>query len=338
VFRAMVGFMLRSLRPRHRVTLLATVLALLLLQLLRLPPASASPGGAATSALRGSIVVTDADTLAAALTPGAQLVLHGGTYELPASLSLPAGASLRAHPGHVVALQLAPSAPHPVLSIVDADGASVSGVHVLGHTSLQRTMAVEVVGGDNLTLDSLTVRGGLRVSGGTRHTVTRSDISNAHGAAGGTCVWYHNAGDAMSLARSNHIISHSEVHDCRGQGVEWPSASWPCVPTKLKPGQHCYPDPDPNATGSGIYLVQTIGVNVTQNYVHDVNYHGVHLEARLSSASKHSWPGTGAQTPSALNTIELNKIQDWMQCTPTNTSKGPAGCRTGADGGCVYFL
>ena len=50
-------------------------------------------------------------------------------------------------------------------------------------------------------------------------------------------------------------------------------------------------------------------------------------------------PGTGVQTPSALNTIELNIIQDWSQCTKNaSTSKGPPDCRTGADGGGVYFF
>jgi hypothetical protein len=135
-------------------------------------------------------------------------------------------------------------------------------------------------------------------------------------------------------SRCDHVVSHSEVHDCRGLGLEWPSSAYPCNPSKST----CYPDPDPNVTGTGVMLNQVVGANVSNNFIHDVNYHGVFLQARLSSNVNHTWPGSGQQTPSALNTIELNRIQDWFQCTGTNTSKGPSHCRTGADGGCVYFF
>ena len=73
--------------------------------------------------------------------------------------------------------------------------------------------------------------------------------------------------------------------------------------------------------------------------MHDVNYHGIHIEGRLHKSQKnHGNPGTGVQTPSALNTLMFNKIEDWVQCTNTNTSRGPKGCQTGSDGGCVYFF
>ena len=99
-------------------------------------------------------------------------------------------------------LRLAPSAPHPVLAVRNSSGASVTGVRIIGHTaaassSLRRAMAVEVLGGADVALERLTVSGGVRVTGGWRHTLTRSDVSNPHGAAGGHCIWFANAGDAM---------------------------------------------------------------------------------------------------------------------------------------------
>ena len=93
---------------------------------------------------------------------------------------------------------------------------SVSGIQILGHTVspllLQRAMAVEIIGGSDIALSRLTVIGGVRVTGGERHTLTRSDVSNPHGSGGGHCVYFSAAGHAMTLTRSDHIISHSEVH------------------------------------------------------------------------------------------------------------------------------
>ncbi len=282
-----------------------------------------------------AVIVADVNSLTEALgVQGVDLVeLHEGDYALHAPLSVPAGATLRPRAGHTVTLRLLPSVPHPVLALHDVDNATVAGVHVVGHDGtepLQRAMALEVIGGTGNTVDSVVVVGGLKVASGTQHLVTRSDISNPYGVAGGICVYIAAAGDPMTLAPSGHAISHSEVHDCRGLGNPWPSSAYPCK-------SPCPHDPDPNATGTGVLLSAVTGATVNNNFIHDTNYHGVFVESRLNAAYNHSWPGSGPQVPSALNTIELNHIKDWSQCQKSVSTKAYP-CDTGADGGCVYFF
>jgi hypothetical protein len=195
-------------------------------------------------------------------------------------------------------------------------------------------MAVEVLGGSNHTLDQLTVVGGVVVSGGSAHTITRSKISNPHGASHGNCVYLSKVGDPMSLTPSKHTISHTEIHDCRGLGDPWPSSLHPCKP---EPGKPCPPDPYPNITGNGVLINQVVGAIVSHNFVHDVNYHGIYTQARIHS--KYPDPD---ETPSALNVIELNHIKDIGQCTeqPLCDKWGLSGHNgnAGADPACIYFF
>jgi len=133
------------------------------------------------------------------------IVVREGVYELPRSLVLRSGHRITSHPGHEVRIQLAATVPHPVVSMHNVTDVTVSGIMVVGHNhsteQLQRAMAVEIVGGADVTLYQLTVVGGVRVTGGWRHHVNQSNISNPHGAAGGHCVYFTSAGDALTLAR-----------------------------------------------------------------------------------------------------------------------------------------
>ena len=208
----------------------------------------------------------------------AVLLLREGLYELSRTLELPGNTTLRAEPGHEVTLRLGAALPHPVLSVRDASGVTVSGIRIVGHDSsepLQRSTALEVEGGSDVTLERLTVTGGVWVSGGERHVLSRSVVSNEFGAAHGNCVYLTNAGDGTSLSPCGHTISHTEIHDCRGLGDPWPSSKSPCDPAHQK-REHkppCNPDPFPNITGNGILINQVVGANVTNNFIHDGSIH-----------------------------------------------------------------
>ena len=104
-------------------------------------------------------------------------------------------------------------------------------------------------GGSDASLERLTVAGGVLIAGGARHTSTRSDVSNRYGASHGNCVYMTNAGDPMGLKPCDHLISHTEIHDCRGLGVWIPSR--PPFPWPYPPNPH---DPYPNITGNGLLL------------------------------------------------------------------------------------
>ena len=266
------------------------------------------------------------------------LILDEGEYELSSTLVIPTKVTLRARAGHEVTLRLAPFKAHPVLLVRGGDSVLLRNLRVIGHsnstTPVQHRMAVEVLGGTNHTLDRLTVTGGVMFSGGSLHTLTRSRVSNPHGAAHGNCVYFSQAGDPRSLTRCNHTVSHTEIHDCRGLGDPWPSNAHPCHP---KPGKPCPPDPYPNITGNGVLINQVIGSNISHNFVHDVNYHGTYTQARIHSR----FPDPG-ETPSALNVIELNHIKDFGQCAdqPACNYTGASGKngQPGADPGCIYFF
>ena len=113
------------------------------------------------------------------------------------------------------------------------------------------------------------------MSGGERHVLSRSVVSNEFGAAHGNCVYLTNAGDGTSLSPCGHTISHTEIHDCRGLGDPWPSSKSPCDPAHQK-REHkppCSPDPFPNITGNGILINQVVGAKVTNNFIHDGSIH-----------------------------------------------------------------
>ena len=215
-------------------------------------------------------------------------------------------------------LRLSPSVPHPALAPHDVPhvlaNASGDGIRVVGHGStapLQFAVAAEVGGGTGNTLDGVSVAGGLTVKGGARHTVTRCDASN-HGAARGSCVYFASAGDPMTLAPSNHFISHTEIHDCRGLGNPRPSSAG----NKCDPQEGVLPVPVARSRPKrrrdwGSCFSKVTGANVCNNFVHDTNDHAAMVGARLNAACNRTWPGSGPQAPSALSTTELNPIKDW---------------------------
>jgi hypothetical protein len=319
--------------------------------------ATAAPAAAAAETIR----VHDVASLAAAIEATAltannggitELALRSGVYELAGTLELPFSTSLRAERGHDVTLRLAPGASHPVLAVRNASGVSVGSIRILGHDTsepLQRATAVVVQDGADVTLERLTVSGGVWVSGGLRHTLTSSVVSNAHGAAHGNCVYLTNAGgtsgagvsagEPVTLARCGHTISHTEIHDCRGLGDPWPSSVSPCDPAhqKREHKKPCNPDPFPNISGNGILINQVVGSNTSHNFVHDVNYHGIYTQARIHS--KYPDP---SESPSALNTIDFNHVRDYGQCAedPVCNMTGASGQNgnPGADPGCIYFF
>eukprot|EP00035_Acanthoeca_spectabilis_P014127 m.268544 g.268544 ORF g.268544 m.268544 type:complete len:1066 (-) comp16058_c0_seq2:78-3275(-) len=263
-----------------------------------------------------------------------EISIRAGMYNFNETLFIPRNVHLHPVSNGDVSFRLAPTATHPVVFLHDANNSKLEKIVIVGHndstnSAHRRAMAIEIMDGHNTTLTTMTVRGGVRITRGWSHTITRSDITNPYGAAGGHCVYITNAGDPMNLSLSNHVVSHSEVHECRGLGNPWPSSKYPCKGP-------CPPDPDPNATGSGVMINQDIGVNVTNNYIHDVNYHGVFTQCRLHPFPGSQNPGSGAQTPSALNNIELNHIANVNQCDNIETCKKYGD--TGADGACVYFF
>ena len=282
-------------------------------------------------------------TPALVLAPQRVVLLREGEYELRGTLLLPNNTALRAEPGHEVALRLVnTSVPHPVLRVRDASGVTVSGIRVVGHASSsagelpQRSTALEVEGGADVTLERLSVSGGVRLSGGVRHTLTRSVVSNEFGASHGNCVYLTNAGNGMDLTPCGHTISHTEIRDCRGMGDPWPSSQHPCDPAKQKKEHKppCNPDPFPNITGNGILINQVVGAIVSNNYIHNVNYHGIYSQSRIHS----KFPDPN-ETPSANNLITLNHVEDYGQCSedPVCNITGLSGQngQPGADPGCM---
>jgi len=257
------------------------------------------------------------------------LLLGEGEYELQSALLV--GSCSRIASSSATVLRLNASIPHPVLAVREAAGVTIEGITIAGHTHPQRAAAVEVVGGESVLLHTLRVTGGVAVRGGSGHTLTKSSVSNPHG----NCVYYSKAGDPISLTSSNHSITHTEIHDCRGLGNAWPSSAYPCHP---KPGQPpCPVDPYPNITGTGVLLNQIVGANVSHNYIHDTNYHGVYTQGRWHS--KYPDP---LETPSALNTIALNRIENFGQCReqPRCNVSGQSGNngQPGADPACIYHF
>lgn len=257
------------------------------------------------------------------------LLLGAGEYELQSTLVV--GNCSRIASSSATVLRLNASIPHPVLAVHQAAGVTIEGITIAGHSHPQRAAAVEVVGGESVLLHTLKVTGGVAVRGGSGHTLTRSSVSNPHG----NCVYYSKAGDPITLSSCNHSITHTEIHDCRGLGNPWPSSVLPC---HNKPGQKpCPVDPYPNITGTGVLLNQIVGANVSHNYIHDTNYHGVYTQGRW-----HSRYPDPSETPSALNTVALNRIENFGQCTqqPLCNVSGQSGNngQPGADPACIYHF
>ena len=136
------------------------------------------------------VTIHDVDSLLAALAPLSQsaagaggqqrrrlLTLATGDFVLGRTLSLPSGTTLRGGGGGEAVLRLAEGVAHPVVVIYNASGGVLlSGVRIAGHnvSRPQRAPALVVLGGAGVTLERLTVSGGVHIGGGLRHTLTRS--------------------------------------------------------------------------------------------------------------------------------------------------------------------
>jgi len=124
--------------------------------------------------------------------------------------------------GGAAALLLAARAGAPAVTVLGArGGVALRGLRVglVGAAGAGAPApALAVLASRGVALERLAVEGGLRVADSEGVDVGWSDVSNAAGAAGGTCVYVTGCGDSATLAPCDVVVHDNAVHDCRWPG------------------------------------------------------------------------------------------------------------------------
>lgn len=266
---------------------------------------------AATTTVR----VATPDALTAALAAGAARVEVLGAVHLTAPLTLSAPVELVGADAAAALLLDARVGASAVTVRGARGGVALRGLRVglvgapAGAAAAALPPALAVLASSGVALDRLVVEGGLRVAGSARVDVGWSDVSNAAGAAGGTCVYVTGCGNSSTLERCDVVVHDNNVHDCR-----WPGGNasvYGAAAQGILVGAA-----DGDAAGAAVNDGCTVGVVVRNNNVAGVDQMAIRVMNDLNCAS-------------VLNQIVFNDVRDWGQLSRAN-----GGDTT--DSGCLY--
>jgi hypothetical protein len=179
----------------------------------------------------------------------------------------------------------------------EAGGVVLLGAHVvrgatgvtLRRLSLVTTSptapALLVEDANGVEVDSCTIEGGVEVRGGTDHRVHHSQVSNPRG---GHCVWIAACGDLTQVPwqACNTSVDNNVITDC------FNTTGGPYAPGS-----------------AGVLLGCTNGVSVEHNHISRIYSWGVRIN-------------NNEYCPSILNSVRLNRIEQWGVGPSTAWSNG----------------